>query len=136
MLVLPGLHLVAQLAGREFAGREHDLARSPVDRVAVYIYVRELVVRAERLKLRESAEQRAVVPEPDVVDNGAVLTQLLGCNRVDSRNLALAELVQPEGRASGGDVVQDVRGFFGQFAGLDLELLHEPRVDTAHEHQG
>ena len=56
-----------QPLGREFARRKAHLARLAIDQIAVVIDVNEIVVGTDNLELAVGAQQRAVVPQANVL---------------------------------------------------------------------
>ena len=61
-----------QRVGVQLARRQHHLAQLAADAIAVVVDRDEIVVRADRLDLPERLQQRLAIPEPHVVDRGAV----------------------------------------------------------------
>ena len=93
--------------------------------VAVDVDVDKTVVRADLLQLRIGGEQRAPVPEPDVVDGPAVLCErlkgeILRCG--ERFHLDRAEIVSLPGEI---DVLLNVWPFRLQLARFDIETLDE-----------
>ena len=75
---------VGRALGVQLARRQHDLPILAVDEVAIVVHGHEVVVRPNLLNLRESLEQRLVIPEPDVAEGGPV------CLDVRARQLRVA----------------------------------------------
>ena len=68
MLVDPGLRVLRQRVDVHLARREHHLRVLALDPVAIDIDVGEIVVEADFLQLIVGIEERARVPQPDVLD--------------------------------------------------------------------
>ena len=130
-LVGPGARLVGQPLDVELASAEHDLAVLVRDLVAIDVDVEEGVVAPQDLLLAERRQQRPVVPQPQVVDRRGVLREHLARQLLLAGEAALLDGVEVEGRAGGGDVPGDVRALHVELVRVDLDGLHEGRVQAA-----
>src|SRR5690606_29834319 len=110
--VLVDPRAVRQALALELARREHELRELAVERVAIVVDRDELVIRADLLELRERIEQRAVIPQADVVDGGAVVFDDLGGELAHARELALDDVGETIGSARRLDVARDIRRLF------------------------
>ena len=129
MLVDP--RAVRKALGIQLARRQHHLTQFAVDRVAVVVDRREVVVRAQLLNLAERLEQRLVIPEPHVLDGVGVAVDVL------ARQLGIAgEIARPhrgeiEGLPCRRDVVRHVRRFGRLFVRRDDEALNGCGVERS-----
>ena len=101
--------------------------------VAVDVDVEKTVVSADLLQLRIGGEQRAPVPEPDVVDGPAVL-----CERLKGEILRRGERFhrdRAEIASLPGEIDVNVWPFRLQLARFDIETLDE-RVRRVAEDEG
>ena len=119
---------------RELARREHQLAIVAVDDVAVVVDVLELVVRADLLQLRERPQQRAVVPEPDVLERRLVARQRARVERLVGGKLFLLDAVETVGGARHPDVRLDVGALRRELVGRHAQALQERRVHAEADH--
>jgi hypothetical protein len=115
----PALGLLRQLLRRQLAGGQHDLAQLAVDHVAVGVDGQEVVVEAEELDLVVALEQRALVPQPDVLERALVLGHRLRVDRAPGRMAPGLDPVEPERLARVLDVVGQELPLPGQLARLD-----------------
>ncbi len=131
---VPGGARLAALV--ELAQRDHGVGRLAVDHVAVDVQVRELVVLAHLLELREGVADERGVQDADVggrLGVGSERARLGIRHRVVRHHADVVEAV----RGAGGiDVALDVGRFERLLARLHLETLHERRVDRADHERG
>ena len=88
MAVHPGPGTFGKLR-RQLARRQHGLAVAVGQGVAIDVDVVELVVEADLLDLAERAQERAVVPEPDVPDGILVVGEIAHLEVLGRRIAAL-----------------------------------------------
>ena len=124
-----------QRRGVELARRQHHVAQVAVHRVAVVVHGHEIVVRPDGLELPEGLQQRLAVPEPHVVNGGAVVLQVGGRELLVGLQLAPLDRVEPPGAPRGGDVMGDLRRLARQLVGLHDQPLHH-RGHHARERRG
>jgi len=109
--------------------REHQLAVLAVQRVAVVVDVHELVVGPDLLELTVRAQQRPVIPEPDVLDRGGVARERPRVEGLLGREPALLDPVEPVGLAGHPDVVLDERPLGDELVRRHAEALEQRRID-------
>ena len=124
---------VGQRCWIELARREHHLAHSAVDFVAVVVDRDEVVVRPDLLNLPERLEQRLMIPEPDVIERLAIPLDVGARELGVAGQLPFLDAVEREPLARGRDVVRDVRRLASLFVGRHDEPLDELRVESATE---
>ncbi len=128
-----------QLLHVQLARRQHHLPKRAVDRVAIDVDVREVVVRADLLELPERVLQRAPVPKPNVLERRLIVR---GIGRLDGRlrgERALGYPVEPVCLSRQLYVVGDVGPFPHQFVRLDDERVHvraDPAGREERDHRG
>ena len=125
VLVDPGA--VRQAFGIQLARREHHLTQLAVDRVAIVVDRREVVIGAQLLDLAEGLEQRLVIPQAHVLDRVGVAVDVF------ARQLRVTgEIARPHGGEierlpCGGDVVRHVRRFGRLLVRRDDKALDAPQ---------
>ena len=116
----------------KFAKGKNGVLHRPVNQVSVDIKMRgKLVILTELFELRKRVRHESGVNDSNVCRGfsvGTESTRLRGRRRVIEN---LVHLVQTESRTRPINVPLDVFGFEGSSAGVNLESLHDPRVDTA-----
>ena len=110
---------------------QHDLSLLLLDLVTVDVDVGEAVVAAEVLLLPERRQQRPVVPQPQVVDRRLVFVEDPAGELLLTGERARLDRVEVERRARRLHVIPDVGPLDGQLVRLDLEALHEARIEAA-----
>ena len=131
-LVDPGS--VRQALGGQLPRREHDLAELSVDHVAVVVDARELVIGPDLLNLGEGVEERAVVPEPDVVEGRSVGLDVLEGQRIVGLEVALAHGAEPPAPPGRLDVPGDEGGLLLGFVGEHTQPVDQRRVEPHAEY--
>ena len=130
-LVDPGA--VGQRRRIQLARRQHHLAQLAVDLVAVVVHRGEVVVGADLLDLAEGLEQRLVIPQPDVVEGGAVAVDVGAGQLGIAGQRPLHDAIEREGAPRRLDVVLDVRRLAYLLVRGDDEALQRAGVELAAE---
>ncbi len=127
-----------QLRLVQFPRSQDHLTVIAVDPIAINVQIGEAVVEADLLDLTVGLTQRAIVPQTDVLQGGAVFRQRLHAQRLHLAKISLVGIIQVVGLARKLDVVFDVRGLAGNLVWLNDVTLHEARHytddDQPHRH--
>ena len=142
------LSLPAEVGEVEFAGAEHDLRQFAIDQVAVGVERRrkgradvdhgalEPVEVAQRLEPLERRMGHDRVEHAGVADGRGVLAKFVGrdIRRVRERRLGDIGIgLESERFTSRVDIALRELDLATRLVGLNLEPLHERRVDAAHD---
>ena len=131
----PPLRVVLQLLLRDLPGGQHDLAVLAVHGVPVDVGVLEVVVGPDLLDLTVHVQERAVVPQPDVVHGLQVVgyqpLRQRGCNRVGAHGHS-GQVVAPAGEV---DVSGDVLALLDELVRVHRQPLHRPGPEELQHHQ-
>jgi hypothetical protein len=92
----------------ELPRAEHDLPLISANRVAVDVDIQEVVVATQDLVLAKGDEERAVVPQAQVVDGGGVLLEDCLGKPLLTGEAALLDRVEVERGPRRGQVLDDV----------------------------
>ncbi len=120
-----------QAVGVQLAGRQHYLAKLPVDLIAIVVDRHEVVVRPDLLDLPERVEQWLVIPEPHVAQRARVAVDIGPREEGVAGELPPFDTVQPERPPRRGDVVDDVRRLAHELVWSDREALNGRRGQLA-----
>src|ERR1700687_4368 len=134
MAVDPGLGVFGQQRDVKLARGEHHLGIFAVDPVAIDIDVQKIVVEPDFLELAVGREQRARVPQPDIINGGRVLLERGPRERGCAVELPYVDAVEMVRHAGQRDVSLEVRLFNPQLVGLDVELF-DYRLDQVEENR-
>src|SRR5208337_2584351 len=126
LLVNPGSGFSGKFLG-ELAGRKHNLMITIRQVVAVHINLVKVIVEPYLLGLLVHLEQRAPVPETDILNRVLISRNHLGCQVRQRRVKCFLDRVEPVGLSGEFYVVLEIRGFQGQFVRLYREPLKESR---------
>ena len=129
--VLVDPRAVRQALGIQLARREHHLPQLAVDRVAIVVDRREVVVGAQLLDLAEGLEQRLVIPEAHVLDGVGVAVDVFARQRRVAGEIARPHGGEIERLPRSGDVVRHVRRFGRLFVRRDDEALDARGVERS-----
>ena len=117
----------------QLARRQHDLAVFTIDHVAIVVHIHEVVVGADLLELAIGGQQRAVVPEANVLDGQIVAGQHRGAELLLGGEHLFLDLMEPVGQPRVLDVLLDVRPLQHAFVRHDLKAMNEFRVEREAE---
>ena len=134
VLVGPGLRRAHQLVRVQLAACQHDLALLAADQVAVDVHVPEGVVLVDLLLLAERVEQRAVVPQAQVLERRRVVREERPAQGLAPGEGLLRDSVQVERGPGRRDVVGDVGLLERALVGRHLQVLHDGGIDATHHH--
>ena len=121
----PGIGLGRQLVDHQLPGGQHDLAILVVEEIPIDVDIVKIVIQPYGLNLPVGLKQRALVPDPDVLDRYVMLLEILGAELVVHFKIDYFDFIQVVGLAGIIDIVGDVGGFFGQFIGFDYNFLDQ-----------
>ncbi len=91
MLIDPGNGL--QLGLVQFARSQDHLTVIAIDPIAINIQIGEAVVEADFLDLTVGLPQRAIVPQTDVLQGGAICRQRLHPQRLHLAEISLVGII-------------------------------------------
>ncbi|MCY1224831.1 hypothetical protein D9M72_370070 [compost metagenome] len=130
--VQPGLLVGAEAVRVQLADSNHSVLHLAVNFIPVHIErARELVVGTVLLKLGEGVRNQVRVQEADIGSGLRVRCQC-SCGGVSGGVVPLLlDLIQAVGGTGHADVPLDELPLQGLFRRAHLELLDDPRVDTA-----
>src|SRR5579863_4986101 len=100
-----------------------------MNHVAIVEDIREVVVRADLLKLLKRGELRLVIPQAKISHRGCVLVDGRRGEVLHRREISFVEHLEPVRLARKLDVARDVWRFLLKFTGRDKISLHEGRSD-------
>ncbi len=128
-LVDPGA--IRQARRVQLARRQHHLTELAVDDVAIVVDRHEVVVGADLLDLSERLEQRLVIPEPDVLERGRIVRDVVARQQRIAGQRTLLDVLEAERTPRRRDVVLDERRLAHLLVGRDDETLQDGAVDLA-----
>ena len=136
MPVDPGIGLGRKLVDNHLPCGQHDLPVGAVDHVAIHIHVVKIIVKPDSLNLPVGLQQRAFIPDPDVLDGNIMAPDFLGAQLFLDLKIDFFDVVQTVGLAGKLNIVGNKRGFLGQFIGFDHNLLNQDRKTAGQDQNG